>query len=67
MNERPKLITPGTVTIRPNGKVIVSDFEVANASCREAVQIAIVWAQEHLARSLHESLSADAPKLSAID
>lgn len=67
MNQRPKLATPGTVTILPDGKVIVQDFDVNNASCREVVQIAIVWAQEHLARSLHESLSGDSPRLSAIN
>lgn len=62
----PKIVTPGTVTIFPDGMVVVNeDFEVENCSCREAVQLGIAWAMERLGAALVENMTADEPKLSA--
>lgn len=62
----PKIVKPGTVTIHPDGMVVIHhDFEVENCSCREAAQLGMSWAIEKLGAAMVEDMTADAPVLSA--
>lgn len=64
----PKIITPGTVTVHEDGIVHVEGFHFKDAgSCRIACQLALAWAAEKIATALVEDMTADAPKLSALD
>jgi hypothetical protein len=65
MNQRPYLTGGLTVTVEPSGKVIVTGGKFANAGCREAVQLGIVWAMAALSEALRENISDDRPVLSA--
>jgi hypothetical protein len=67
MSGWPKLNRPGKVTIEPSGKVYVENFDVTNASCRQACMLAMAWAQQQLAAAIVEDMTADYPNLSAID
>lgn len=64
----PQIIKPGKVTIYDDGVVHVEGFEIENPeSCRIACQLGMAWAMEKLGAALVEDMTADAPKLSAID
>lgn len=63
----PQIVKTGTVTINPSGKVYVKGFEFEHAGCREGCQLGMAWAIEKLGAALVEDMSADYPKLSAID
>ena len=62
---RPKMTKTPTVTISPDGKVVISEGAFAHASCREAAQLGIAWAIEKLGAALVEDMTADEPNLSA--
>ena len=67
MSKWPKIIKIGTVTIEPDGMVIVgNDFKFDNCSCREAAQLGMAWAVEKLGAALVEDMTADSPNLSAL-
>ena len=50
----PEMIAAPTVTIEPNGRVIVFRGAFKNADCRDAVQLGIAWAIEKLGAALAE-------------
>lgn len=63
----PKIVKTGTVTINAEGKVYVEGFEYEHADCRDACQLSMAWGIQRLGDALYEDMSADSPKLSAID
>lgn len=63
----PKIKKTGTVTINVDGRVYVEGFEFEHADCREACQLSMAWAVEKLGTALVEDMTADKPRLSAIE
>ncbi|MGH9640921.1 MAG: hypothetical protein ACRD3Q_00705 [Terriglobales bacterium] len=62
----PRIVKAGTVTVEPNGVVIIhDDFKFKDAGCREATQLGMAWAVKKLGAALVEDMSADSPRLSA--
>lgn len=62
-----KIVKEGTVIVEPSGRVIISGFDFEGSDCREAVRLGIAWAIQKLAAAQIEGMTADRPKLSAID
>lgn len=56
-----------TVHIEPGGMVIIEGGKFKNCTCREAAQLGMAWAVKKLGAALVEDMTADAPKLSALD
>lgn len=63
----PQMIEKPTVTIYPDGQVVISEGEFKHATCRQAAQLGMAWAIEKLGAALVEDMSADEPQLCARD
>jgi hypothetical protein len=62
----PTLISPGTVTITPDGRVSSVGYEVEHCSCRDASVLNMTWAIGKLQAAIMEDLTQDMPVLSGV-
>lgn len=53
-----KLTKRGTIVIKPDGTVEVSDFEGDNTTCRETCVLALGWAIQHLTAQMVKDIEA---------
>lgn len=59
------MVKAPTVTIHPDGQVVVEGDCFRNCSCGEAWQLGASWALKKLGAAMVEHMTVEAPKLSA--
>lgn len=62
-----RIVSPGTVTIAPDGLIVIADFKGDGCSCRDMAALAIVWAIGKLQEELMLLLEAPGKGSSVID